>query len=247
MTGRWPSRDPIEERGGVNLYAFVGNDGADRWDYLGLIKGYEDHHWFPVIRRGGKKVGQNAVDAVCGVGFLDINHYVTTLGGKSTSRNTSHYHVTHTLKYTQAWNSMYNGIIASVKREDRCCVLLIATSLAVDGTMHWLHQEKLKGAPAFVGPVEHATRPRLHPYRAMGPDTTPDLQARITKACNKCNKKREDFIRIAQKHFNALKNAIDSVTIPPVPVPGGVTPPKPKPNLGPVPPFSPPTAPVPSL
>ena len=27
LTGRWPSRDPIEERGGVNLYGFVGNDG----------------------------------------------------------------------------------------------------------------------------------------------------------------------------------------------------------------------------
>ena len=35
-TGRWPSRDPIEERGGINLYAFVGNNGVNRWDYLGL-------------------------------------------------------------------------------------------------------------------------------------------------------------------------------------------------------------------
>jgi RHS repeat-associated protein len=34
-TGRWPSRDPIEEEGGVNLYGFVGNDGVNRWDYLG--------------------------------------------------------------------------------------------------------------------------------------------------------------------------------------------------------------------
>ncbi|MFI2796194.1 RHS repeat-associated core domain-containing protein, partial [Haloferula sp. A504] len=25
VTGRWPSRDLIEERGGVNLYVFVGN------------------------------------------------------------------------------------------------------------------------------------------------------------------------------------------------------------------------------
>ena len=34
-TGRWPSRDPIEERGGINLYGFVGNDGVNRWDLLG--------------------------------------------------------------------------------------------------------------------------------------------------------------------------------------------------------------------
>ncbi|MEP2776150.1 MAG: RHS repeat-associated core domain-containing protein [Luteolibacter sp.] len=36
-TGRWPSRDPIEEQGGINLYGFVGNDGVNWWDYLGKI------------------------------------------------------------------------------------------------------------------------------------------------------------------------------------------------------------------
>jgi len=36
LTGRWPSRDPIGERGGVNLFGFVGNDGVGRVDYLGF-------------------------------------------------------------------------------------------------------------------------------------------------------------------------------------------------------------------
>lgn len=36
LTGRWPSRDPIGERGGLNLYGFVGNDGINSWDRLGL-------------------------------------------------------------------------------------------------------------------------------------------------------------------------------------------------------------------
>jgi len=36
QTGRWPSRDPIEEQGGINLYGFVGNDGVKMWDRLGL-------------------------------------------------------------------------------------------------------------------------------------------------------------------------------------------------------------------
>ena len=36
-TGRWPSRDPIEEQGGVNLYGFVGNDAVNQWDVLGLL------------------------------------------------------------------------------------------------------------------------------------------------------------------------------------------------------------------
>ena len=34
--GKWPSRDPIEERGGLNLYAFVGNDSINRLDRLGM-------------------------------------------------------------------------------------------------------------------------------------------------------------------------------------------------------------------
>ena len=38
QTGRWPSRDPIGEMGGVNLYGFVGNDGVNRWDFLGLAE-----------------------------------------------------------------------------------------------------------------------------------------------------------------------------------------------------------------
>jgi RHS repeat-associated protein len=39
-TGRWPSRDPIGERGGLNLYGFVGGDGINYWDYLGREKKY---------------------------------------------------------------------------------------------------------------------------------------------------------------------------------------------------------------
>ncbi len=32
----WPSRDPIGEAGGINLYGMVGNDAVNWWDYLGL-------------------------------------------------------------------------------------------------------------------------------------------------------------------------------------------------------------------
>ena len=34
--GRWMTRDPIGERGGLNLYAFCENDPVDNYDYLGL-------------------------------------------------------------------------------------------------------------------------------------------------------------------------------------------------------------------
>ena len=36
MSGIFLNRDPIEEQGGLNLYAFVGNDPVNQWDYLGL-------------------------------------------------------------------------------------------------------------------------------------------------------------------------------------------------------------------
>jgi RHS repeat-associated protein len=35
-TGRWPNRDPIEEAGGLNLYAMVLNNPISYADYLGL-------------------------------------------------------------------------------------------------------------------------------------------------------------------------------------------------------------------
>gem|GEM_PF-3167065 len=36
--GRWFSKDPIDEQGGLNLYGFAGNDPVNRWDYLGLAE-----------------------------------------------------------------------------------------------------------------------------------------------------------------------------------------------------------------
>lgn len=38
VTGRWPSRDPIEEEGGLNLYGFLENDGQNYQDFLGEKK-----------------------------------------------------------------------------------------------------------------------------------------------------------------------------------------------------------------
>lgn len=35
--GRWTSRDPIAEEGGVNLYAIEGNDFVKKTDYLGMM------------------------------------------------------------------------------------------------------------------------------------------------------------------------------------------------------------------
>lgn len=37
LEGRWLSRDPIEELGGVNLFSFVGNDGVKGVDLFGMV------------------------------------------------------------------------------------------------------------------------------------------------------------------------------------------------------------------
>jgi len=36
-TGRWPSRDPIGEAGGINLYSFIANEAVSSFDVLGLF------------------------------------------------------------------------------------------------------------------------------------------------------------------------------------------------------------------
>jgi len=41
VTGRWPSRDPIAEKGGLNVYGMVGNSLNVKIDRLGLMSGSE--------------------------------------------------------------------------------------------------------------------------------------------------------------------------------------------------------------
>jgi RHS repeat-associated protein len=57
--GRFINRDPIEETGGLNLYGFCGNDGVNRWDYLGMAEG-----------------GQAYSSADCPAGYVLINGVV---------------------------------------------------------------------------------------------------------------------------------------------------------------------------
>jgi len=59
---RWPSRDPIEEAGGANLYTFVGNNAANRIDELGL---YEiDVHYYLTAWLASKVPCINSGDSV---------------------------------------------------------------------------------------------------------------------------------------------------------------------------------------
>jgi RHS repeat-associated protein len=70
MTGRWLSRDPIGERGGPNLYGYVGNDPLNLIDPLGLWQvtiggGYG----YAALITFGHNNGQWNASAIVGVGI----------------------------------------------------------------------------------------------------------------------------------------------------------------------------------
>ena len=65
-TGRWASRDPIGERGGLNLYAFLGNDWVNQWDYIGLSKkgfSFEDLIGDSALAKNMKKLHRELKEA----------------------------------------------------------------------------------------------------------------------------------------------------------------------------------------
>ena len=73
ITGRWPSRDPIEEGGGLNLYGFVGNNGIRYYDILGL-------------RPRDERVSSCVIKIFGGHGLLSAN--LPGEGGKITNPDT---------------------------------------------------------------------------------------------------------------------------------------------------------------
>jgi len=76
QTGRWPSRDPIEEAGGISLYGFVGNDGVNYYDLLGLEKVEVDWQW----GTEGRNKGSVSVE------FIDCTDEQKTMLKKAISR-----------------------------------------------------------------------------------------------------------------------------------------------------------------
>jgi len=116
-TGRWMSRDPMEERGGIGLYIVVGNDAVNRSDRLGLrdfewrTPVYENRPPVPVaggeVQFGGTswrvfrpvvKVYQRPSDPCCyGLMFDGEYAQVTAwwVAGDSQARGHELYHVLH--------------------------------------------------------------------------------------------------------------------------------------------------------
>jgi len=63
-TGRWLSKDPIEETGGTSLYGFVGNNGVSAIDILGREAALDV--WFLTVIEGGKSAGPTIAGAGAG-------------------------------------------------------------------------------------------------------------------------------------------------------------------------------------
>ncbi len=62
--GRWLSRDPIAEAGGINLYGYVGGNPVNLIDPLGLFAGVDD-----IIVGGGVLAVGCAVTPSCSCGM----------------------------------------------------------------------------------------------------------------------------------------------------------------------------------
>jgi uncharacterized protein RhaS with RHS repeats len=93
-TGRWFSRDPIEENGGKNLYDLVGNNPVSRFDMLGL-KDYREGTSDPAIT---PDAGAGKWDSVPWTmkmwslkQFVDVNIVVVWAALPDASAHLNHY------------------------------------------------------------------------------------------------------------------------------------------------------------
>ena len=76
---RFLNRDPIGEAGGPNLYAFCGNNGVNRWDFLGLADptvgmpegGGSSGTWDNIINLGGFDSGWGSYGSSRGTSLVD--------------------------------------------------------------------------------------------------------------------------------------------------------------------------------
>ena len=104
--GRFLNRDPIEEAGGLNLYGFCGNDGVNRWDYLGMNSQDEPED-------GGTRPGI-VVTAPSGWTGEDFAHEYNTLNTINEINSGSLF--TDRLDLTTTNNGLIDSVITDLNR-----------------------------------------------------------------------------------------------------------------------------------
>ncbi len=103
--GRWLSRDPIAENGGINLYGYVGGDPANRYDLLGLA-------WTPnplgglMIKVAHGACIANGLDALAG---FKMKQWV------GLSPNDKYYHCMASCKIARICGSDYAEELGNMK------------------------------------------------------------------------------------------------------------------------------------
>ena len=131
-TGRWLSRDPIEEEGGVNLYGMLGNDASNRVDPIGLADlPIQDHHPVspyqkilsnhPLVKRAGVR--------------LDLDQQLVTLENHA-GRHSASYHAEVRNRLDAAWKTLGSKPTPGAARG--------AFSNVVDGIIEDIRNGKLK-------------------------------------------------------------------------------------------------------
>jgi RHS repeat-associated protein len=132
-TGRWPSRDPIGENGGVNLYGFLGNDGVGKTDALGLAE-VQYHHWLMQAPRF-----KAMLDGICP--GLEPDKYTTPYSPGTNQKGTPH-HMIHFLLQNAAligYQAAYVALLTTVENlpppfdKYKCCALLMGVETLKNG------------------------------------------------------------------------------------------------------------------
>ena len=137
-TGRWPSRDPIEEDGGNNLYGFVGNNSINQIDILGeklsLATGKYKLNSLPANTRTRSKTDvdftPNITTACDDFGFqkkleFDGGLNVTV---HSKPEDVKHEEI-HVKKYGEWWDAFVKNV-NQLEGEGCCCSERLAALMA---------------------------------------------------------------------------------------------------------------------
>jgi len=131
LTGRWPSRDPIEEKGGVNLYSFVRNAPLTAVDLMGAFPvteyEYPESSNVPILDdfRGSGGVTKYAMDftitvngcCLSAVWYL-LDDVVIHYNPRSPSGALAI--ISHERDHVEALNSRIKAIVKSMEAEQDC-------------------------------------------------------------------------------------------------------------------------------
>jgi RHS repeat-associated protein len=151
FSGRWLNRDPIGERGGVNLMAFVRNDPLNRWDYLGWeeqkkctvkmeISGAPEKDSYYLMRSypwAGPRIdldkdGVQEIDEPFEYYYMMPYYKMVVTGvNKEGEKQSMDFRV---LRFSVAWNPRLNGKLADAKSKARPSPVVTGLADAQDRT-----------------------------------------------------------------------------------------------------------------